>query len=197
LNHRLCNELQAALSALRLAKRGLASDEPVRFIEEATLRLEAFGRAHWLLDRQCSAGTLAQRLEALCRAISIAKAQPLGIHLTLKLDEVSVDDETAWTICVVASELITNAFKHAFVGGLPGAVSVALRQDGDGVLLTVRDNGGHGAALGAGEMVWEASGLGSGIVAQLARRLGAYAGRVSGPGGTTATFRAPAAPGLQ
>jgi two-component sensor histidine kinase len=77
--------------------------------------LEAFGRTQLLLDRQRSEGTLTQRLGALCRAISIAKAQPLGIHLTLTRDEVSVDDENAWTICGVASEPITNAFKHAFV----------------------------------------------------------------------------------
>ncbi len=78
LNHRICNELQAALSALRLARRGLGSVEPLRFIDEATLRLEAFGREHNLLDRQRRQEPLSQRLEALCRAISVARAAPAG-----------------------------------------------------------------------------------------------------------------------
>ena len=107
-NHRVSNELQAALAALRLAKRGLASTEPVRFIDEAALRLEAFGDAHQLLDRQRGRGSLTERLERLCRATSLAKAAPQGIHLKLRLDEVTTDEETTWTVCVVASELMTK-----------------------------------------------------------------------------------------
>jgi two-component sensor histidine kinase len=190
LNHRVCNELQAALSALRLAKRELASAEPVRFIEEAVFRLEAFGSLHQLLDRQRGQGPLAQRLEALCRATSLAKAAPLGIHLTLKLDDVAVDEETAWTVCVVASELMTNAFKHAFAGGRPGVVGVALKQDEAGVLLTVTDNG---IGCQSSETLWEAPGFGSGIIAQLAERLGGFVTRIGGPTGTAATFRIPVA----
>ena len=196
LNHRVSNELQAALSALRLAKRELASAEPVRFIEEAVLRLEAFGCVHGLLDRQRGHGSLAQRLEALCQATAVAKAAPLGIRLTLRLDDVNADEETAWTVCVVACELMTNAFKHAFAGGLAGAVGVLLKQDGEGIILTVKDNGvGAGVGCRSAETIWEAPGFGSGIVTQLAERLGGFVTCVSGPTGTTGTtvtFRVPA-----
>ena len=193
LNHRVRNELQVAMSALRLAKRGLASAEPGRFIEEAVLRLEGLGSLHQLLDRQMGQGPLTQRLEALCRAISLSKAAPLGIRLVLTLDEVAVDDETAWTVCVVASELMTNAFKHAFPTGSPGVVSVLLRQERGEVLLTVSDNGvGEAADRRSAEAIWQAPGFGSGIVAQLAERLGGFVTRVSGPMGTTATFGVPA-----
>ena len=193
LNHRVCNELQVALCALHLAKNGLGSAEPARFIEEAALRLEAFGSMHQLLDRQREHGSLAQRLEALCRATSRAKAAPQGIRLTLQVDDVATDDETAWTICVVASELMTNAFKHAFVGCAPGAVGVALKRDGSGVRLTVSDNG-VGATINRRfvETVGDDAGLGSGIVARLAERLGGYVTREGGAGGTTATFWVPA-----
>jgi two-component sensor histidine kinase len=192
LNHRVCNELQAAQSALRLARRGLASAEPVRFIEEATLRLEAFGHVHQLLDRQRGQEPLAQRLEAVCRAASRSKAAPLGIHLALKLDEVTADAETAWTVCVVASELMTNAFKHAFPGGRPGVVSVVLWQDDEGVRLTVTDNGvGADAGFPSAAPAQATRGFGSGIVAQLAERLGGSMTLAGGPAGTVATFRVP------
>ena len=114
LNHRVRNELQVALSALRLAKRQLASPKSARFIEDAVLRLEGLGNVHEVLDRKVGQGTLAQRLEALCRGTSLSRAAALGIRLVLELDEVITDEETAWTICVVTSELMTNAFKHAF-----------------------------------------------------------------------------------
>jgi two-component sensor histidine kinase len=197
-NHRVGNELQVALSALRLAKRKLESAEAMHFIDEATARLECFGQVHQLLDRQRRQGPLAQRLEALCRAISLSMAAPLEVRLTLTLDDVAADEETAWTLCVVAFELMTNAFKHAFPASLPGAVDVVLRQDGEGVVLAVRDNGiGTGVGGRSAERLWQMPDLGSGIVAQLAERLGGFATRVRGPGGTTATFRVPAARSMQ
>ncbi len=197
LNHRIGNELQAALAALQFARRGLGSAaDPTRFIDDAAARLESFGDVHRLLDRQGRHGPLTQRLEALCRAVSRAKAAPLGIHITLKLDEVSVDKETAWTICVVASELMTNAFKHAFPSGLAGIVGVVLQQDAEEVVLIVADNG-VGAVRPSAEAIWQAPGFGSGIVAQLADRLGGDVTRVGGPGGTSVTFRVPVARRMQ
>jgi two-component sensor histidine kinase len=198
LNHRVCNELQVAMSALRLAKRELASDDPARFIEEAALRLEAFGYVHQLLDRQRDQGPLSQRLEALCRATSLAKAAPLGTHLRLLLDDVTADEETSWTICVVAFELMTNAFKHAFPGGVAGVVAIDLRREGEELLLTVTDNG-VGPRVGgrSGEAVWRSPGFGSGIVNQLAERLGGFVISVGGPEGTTVSFRVPAARSMQ
>jgi len=198
LNHRVGNELQAALSALRLAKRELGSPEPARFIEEAEVRLQCFGDVHQLLDRQRYQGPLAQRLEALCRATSLAKAAPLGIRLTLALDDVTAEEETAWTVCVVAFELMTNAFKHAFPRGPPGVVGVVLRQEAEAVLLTVADNGvGGGVGGRSADTIRQAPGFGSGIVTRLAERLGGYVTRVSGPVGSTTTFIVPAAPRLQ
>lgn len=192
LNHRVRNELQVALSALRLAKRGLASAEPARFIEEAVLRLEGLGNVHQVLDRQLGQGPLAQRLEALCRAITLSKAAALGIRLVLQLDEVTTDEETAWTVCIVASELMTNAFKHAFPDGMRGVVSVVLREEGEELLLTVCDNGvGEVAPERSARVIWQASGFGSGIINQLADRLGGFVTRVSGPVGTTVTFVVP------
>lgn len=192
LNHRIRNELQVALSALRLARRGLASGDPARLIEEAVLRLEAFGSVHQLLDRQRGQGPLAQRLEGLCRAISLAKAAPLGIRLVLNLDDVTTDEETSWTVCVVAFELMTNALKHAFAGGLTGVVNVVLTQERGRVVLRVADDGvGSVARARPAETVWKAPGFGCGIVTQLAERLGGSVTRVSAPLGTTVTFVVP------
>lgn len=53
------------------------------------LRLEAFGALQQLLDRQGGRGSLAHCLEALCRATSLAKAEPQGVRITLSLDDVT------------------------------------------------------------------------------------------------------------
>lgn len=197
LNHRIGNELQAALSALRLAKRGLGSaGDPARLLEDAVVRLENFGDLQKILDRRRGQRPLAQRLEALCRATSLSKATPLGIHISLTLDDVIVDEDSAWTICVVASELMTNAFKHAFSGVAGGVVEVRLQQDAESVLLAVADNG-VGLSCRSAEVIQQSPGFGSSIVTQLAERLGGVITRVGGPAGTSVTLRVPTARGVQ
>ena len=196
LNHRFRNELQVALSALRLARRQAASSGPDRLIEEAVLRLEGLGSVRQILDHEVEHGPLAQRLEALCRATSLSKASPLGIRLVLKMDEVAADDEAAWTVCVVASELMSNALKHAFPGGASGAINVVMWQDDAEILLRVADDGVGSAASGRSmESLWQAAGFGSAIVNQLAARQGGSVTRVSSPVGTTVTLSLPASRG--
>jgi len=93
---------------------------------------------------------------------------------------------------------MTNAFKHAFPGGLPGFVGVDSRQDGDGLRLTVTDNGvGAGAADRSTETFRQTPGFGSGIIAQLAERLGASVTCLSGAVGTTTSISVPAALRIQ
>ena len=193
LNHRIGNELQAALSALRCAKRGLGSaGVHSRFVEEAMDRLENVGDVHRLLDRQRGHGPVAERLEALCRAVSLSKAAPAGIHVSLELGDVVVDEEAAWTLCVVASELMTNACRHAFPNGRPGAIGVSLQREHEAVVLTVADNGVglQGSHLSA---VWQPGGFGSGIVEQLAHRIGGAVDRIDGPRGVSVSLTVPAA----
>ena len=159
--------------------------------------MEGLGNIHQVLDRRSGQGPLAQRLEALCWGTSLSKAAARGIQLMLDLEEVTTDEETAWTVCVVASELMTNAFKHAFPLGIPGMISVALRQEGDALLLTVTDNGvGSFAHHRPAESFGQSPGFGTGIVNQLAERLGGSVTRFGGPVGTSVTLCVPALPSV-
>jgi two-component sensor histidine kinase len=190
-NHRVRNEITAALSALRMAQRGgRAEVQPMEFLDQAVERLENFGQVHHLLDRHQSHGSLGQRLEALCRAITRSKAAPEGIHVVISADEVEADDETAWTVCAVASELMTNAFRHAFRHNGRGVVGVSLREDREWLLLTIADNG-MGFAPRDVRPVDSNPGLGSAIVAELTERLGGGVSLCSGPAGTAVTVKVP------
>ena len=191
LNHRVGNELMAALAALRTAQRGARNtDDPTAFLDQAVVRLENFGQVHQILNRNRGHGSVSQRLEALCRATEQSKAAPLGIHIVISAEEVEADDETGWTLCVVASELMTNAFKHAFWTRGECVVSVDLHNEQDCVILIVADNG-VGSSLPPSRPALAAPGLGWGIVSELADRLGGAVVRESGSTGTTVTVRVP------
>ena len=193
LNHRVSNELAAALAALRLVQRAFRdSPEPTGFLDQAIARLENFGQLHHILDPNRSHGSLARRLELLCNAVSLAKAAPRGIHVALSADEVMADDEAAWTICAVVSELLQNVLKHAFDEDGAGLVVVDLREEHETIFLSVADNGSGVGQPVCREHAETGSGAGWGIVTGLAERLGGSVSRASRSTGTTVTCRIPA-----
>ncbi|MDB5724475.1 MAG: signal transduction histidine kinase, partial [Novosphingobium sp.] len=161
-------------------------------VDQAVRRLEHFGELHDILDGNGSYGCLNDRLEALCRAISVARAAPRHIHIELSADDILVDDEIAWTVCAVVSELLANVLKHGFDDDDGGLVVVELRDKQNGIAITVADNGDR-PDLAAGifrqasinkRMRW-------GIVTQLTERLGGTISRRSGSYGTTVTVDIP------
>ena len=192
LNHRVGNEFMAVIAALRIVRRQTQSAAVAGdYLDEAVLRLEGFCRVHEVLDRKRPHGSASQRLEMLCEAMSQSKAALNGVQIALSADEVIVDDETAWILSVVAAELMTNAFKHAFCDRALRAIGVNLREEDGSVLLTVADNG-VGVAAPRTQPILASSGIGWGIVQELADRVGGAITRHSGPAGTTVTLRVPA-----
>jgi two-component sensor histidine kinase len=193
LNHRVANELAAALAALRLVQRAFRdTTEPTGFLDQAVARLENFGQLHHILDPNRSHGSLAQRLELLCNAVSLAKAAPRGIRVALSADEVAVDDEAAWTICAVVSELLQNVLKHAFEEDGAGLVVVDLREERETIFLSVADNGNGGEQPATCDQATPGTGAGWDIVTELAARLGGSVSRARRSTGTTVTCRIPA-----
>lgn len=85
------------------------------------------------------------------------------------MEELTLDADTALSCGLILNELVSNAFKHAFNGRAKGLISVLLRQEGEGILLSVRDDG-----LGMSEdlELATAKSLGLRIVAMKARELG-------------------------
>ena len=81
------------------------------------------------------------------------------LRLAVEGEDIRLDADLATDCGLIASELISNALRHAFPGGAKGRVSVTLRKDGaGGILFEVADDGvglpaglaGRDADLGEG-----------------------------------------------
>jgi two-component sensor histidine kinase len=82
--------------------------------------------------------------------------------------DVSAEDATA--VGIIVSELVGNASKYAFAPGAPGVVRIALSAlPRGGYWLEVSDRG-HGRVRG---QPVQGTGLGSQLIAMMARRLNA------------------------
>ena len=63
------------------------------------------------------------------------------VELKLELEPTLLGIDQAIPCGLLLNECITNAFKHAFSPGVPGALSIQLREENGHVILSVSDDG--------------------------------------------------------
>ncbi len=178
--HRTSNEIAAALAALRLANSARNPCAKEHLLEVAIDRLEGFGETQRLLSARIPAVTDAgAAIEALCRAVIVARAANAPTHVTLRMSRLDAPGETVRRLSLVTYELVNNALKHAF-HRRGGRLEVALERIGDALLLTVADDGpGFVSDDTAGTR------LGGGIVSDIVHRAGGTMHCETGPAGST------------
>ena len=93
------------------------------------------------------------------------------VAFALELAPTLVPSDHANAIALIVNEFVTNSARHGFGAGAAGTISIALRPSAGGYALILRDDGrGDARAL---EAVEASKGLGSRVVATLARSIGA------------------------
>ncbi len=158
-HHRVKNNLQMIASMLRLTARTAAHDSHPIFTDIAR-RVTAIGQAYNQLYRvgQVSALSLAEYIDTVAQGV----AEGFGtarVMVRTELEPMTVDIDTALPVGLIALELVTNAFKHAFPGDREGEVVIKLQRHEGYARLIVADNGvglrGRGPS-GSGLMLIEA-----------------------------------------
>jgi two-component sensor histidine kinase len=145
-HHRVKNSMQMAASLLSMHARATPSDQVRRSLQASCGRLGLLAKVHELL--YTSAGdTQEVRLPTLLQALGDALRQSFAemsdrVRLRITSDPVELHAEQAIALALLANELITNAYKHAFPQGYVGEIVVELGWTAEHVLaLHVRDNG--------------------------------------------------------
>jgi two-component sensor histidine kinase len=158
-HHRVKNNLQMIASMLRLTSRKASLDAQPVFADVAR-RVTAIGQAYNQLYRvgEVSALNLAEYIDTVAQGVAAGFGAP-RVTLRTELEQIMVDIDTALPVGLVALELVTNAYKHAFPGEREGEVTVKLQRHEEFARLIVADNGlgsgGRGPG-GSGLMLIEA-----------------------------------------
>jgi two-component sensor histidine kinase len=112
-----------------------------------------------------------------------------GIRVNVIAEEVMVDATTAGRVGLLVSEILTNAFRHAFPGRETGLVETRVQRLSGGVIRVQIADDGVGLPE---EFDWPTSGnLGSKIVAALLTGLEAQHAVTTSAAGTTVTIDIP------
>ena len=169
LQHRIANSLQIIASILMQSARRVAS-------------AETRGHLHDAHDRVMSVAALQQQLAAsrlgdvelrgyfteLCDSIGASMIQDREkLHLKVEADNGVATADASVSLGLIVTELVINALKHAFPNGAGGNIIVGFQSQSSDWTLSVSDDG-IGMPKGPEPVKL---GLGSSIIAALAKQL--------------------------
>jgi two-component sensor histidine kinase/sensor domain CHASE-containing protein len=189
IHHRVKNNLQVVSSLLSLQASSLAEEAPKEALRESQGRIYSMALIHELLYRRREDGAVdlahvdfldyLRRLAVYLTDIYMVETSKVGIEVSG--DPVELDADTAITCGLVAGELVSNCFKHAFPGEATGKVRLSvLSGEGGLVNLTVADNG---VGLPPGFDILASASMGWQLISMLAIQLGAKLEAGATPGG--------------
>ena len=170
IHHRVKNNLQIISSVLNLQAMGITSAAVRAPFARATGRIRSMAMVHEALYKSEDLGSIdfERYLEGLTGEISaIFNMDHVAWHVSG--EKVALGIDLAVPLGMIAHELITNAFMHAFWGREKGTVAVSIiRGDAGGLTLCIEDDG-----TGRSRTKPAPSGMGLTLVSALVEDLGA------------------------
>ncbi|UNU44454.1 sensor histidine kinase [Sphingopyxis sp. YF1] len=182
-DHRIANSLQILGALLGLQARDSGSEEIAEALGAASRRVAAISAVHRQLYKSATGRhiELAAYLDELALGLEegTSPVRP-GRAVRVSAVEVHVGAEQAIAVGVLVTELVLNAWKHAYRPGACGDILIDVDRRSDGMLrLEVRDFG-RGLAR---QPSAAAPGMGTRVIEAMARKLGGrYSYRDAQPG---------------
>lgn len=172
IQHRVKNNLQVITSLISLQSSNAVDPSTRHALEETKRRVLVMSRAHENLYQSLGGNRVDANAFIKAVAKDAGQVHRLAlerIELELDVGAVDLDIDRAVALGQIASELLANAFTHAFPEPKRGRVYLCLRCDDDGQCrLSVQD---EGVGLPA-DLDWQqVNSLGLRLVRQLAERL--------------------------
>lgn len=142
-HHRVKNNLQTIAALLRMQVRRMPSKKARLAVEEAIGRILSVAVIHEFLSHQES--RVINIKDVSHRILTQMRREMLGpdrdIWLELEGPPIFLPARQATACALVINELLQNAVEHGFHEGSVGYVNLTLQDEGDTVIVRVRDDG--------------------------------------------------------
>lgn len=142
--HRVKNNLQVIQSLLRLQRRSVADRAAQEALDESASRVRAMALVHEKLYQSGSldAVSLQTYTSELLQSLGESNgASDRGVQLRADVVPFEASIEAAIPYGLLVNELVGNSLKHGFAAGSSGIVQLTVERSGQGLRLTVRDDG--------------------------------------------------------
>ncbi|MBX5220491.1 sensor histidine kinase [Rhizobium sp. NLR8a] len=142
LQHRVKNNLQMITALIRMEARNAQKNEESERFARLAGRIEALALLYRALSDEDKGAMidLGSYVSQIAASVMAAHAVE-GIRIDMKVDTWPVSVNVAMPAGLVVNELLTNTFKHAFVGRDGGEITLRCVVSDTGCRITVADNG--------------------------------------------------------
>jgi len=142
-HHRVKNNLQIVANLLAMKSRG-ATEEARQALAETADRVHAISAVHEALYADIHAGgvLLGDRLRVIADRLAATYGLGDRVSVSVSGDNLQLSLTESVPVALLATELASNSFKHAFPTGKTGRIDVGIRAlSGGGFELSVTDDG--------------------------------------------------------
>jgi two-component sensor histidine kinase len=143
-HHRVKNNMAVMSSLFYLQQRHASDPETVRVFRDSESRVRSMAMVHEVLYRSSdlSAVDFSRYLESLVEHLANVYRETLpGLRLDREIEPIRLSLEQAVPCGLLLNEVLTNAFKHAFVDGARAVLRVQARARNGEIQIEIVDNG--------------------------------------------------------
>jgi two-component sensor histidine kinase len=147
IHHRVKNNLQVIVSLLNLQASSETNAEVINSLRDSQRRVDVMARLHESLYQSENLSTISIRdyLAAIANDLLVSlNIEGLEIAHQIHIENISFDISQSIALGQIVSELISNCFKHAFVGRQFGNIKLTLRRVEDEKIMLTLSNDGKG-----------------------------------------------------
>lgn len=144
IHHRVKNNLQIITSLLRLKSHYVEDENALQVLSDSRNRLRSMSLLHERLYQHDVLTTIdasAYFDDLTKELVQSYQNTEKDIRVVQNIEPLKLDIETLIPLGLIATELMTNALKHAFAGQEKGIIDVSLLQKNEKIQLKVKDNG--------------------------------------------------------
>ncbi len=144
IHHRVKNNLQIISSLLSLQADSIEDKNALDAVMEGQNRVKSMALIHQNLYQTEELSSLSiheyiqNLLDSLFRSFGVTDEE---VKSKLEIEDIKFDIDTIIPLGLIINELITNSLKYAFNNTEYGEIFIGLRQESNGILLEVKDNG--------------------------------------------------------
>jgi len=166
--HRTKNNMQVISSLISLQSRKLTDPKAEELFRETQQRIRTMALVHEQLyqSQDLSRIDFGIYLRILGdHLLRFHRIESGRIGLEIETADIALDIQTAVPLGLIANEIVSNSFKHAFPDGRPGMIRLRFQREPDGgLVLEIRDNG---VGMPAEIEIGKTDSLGLGIIISL------------------------------
>lgn len=145
IHHRVKNNLQMVSSLLKSHSRNFDDPKSLKAFKEGENRVYSMALIHEKLYQGQDIGSIRfeDYLKELVDHFVKVNDSESEVKVDFKCDDISLDIDTAVPLGLIANELVTNSFKHAYEGVENPELNIVLKEldEGGSLKMEISDNG--------------------------------------------------------